>query len=123
MRHLHTNDTTRKPLCGLLAGCAVLAAAVGLLPGIAKAEFIRTQGTLEWYLLNICRPIAGSEAFQEPGQFDLARWRLAVIALLLEDVELATELADEQMYDLVEFTNHGLCLLRPLGTGVSGNRL
>jgi len=106
-QYTRTIVMVRRPRRGLLAVCTALMAMAMFSAQPVKAEFIQTSGNLQSYLLDICRPMAGSEGFEEPGQWDMVYWRQAVTALIEGDLVVAAELAEEQMYDLVEFTHSG----------------
>jgi len=73
-------------------------------PAGASAELVTRTGNIELYLNNFCIPGAGTEVFDEPSQSDMDDWR-AAIALLTCDIGTTADIADAQLYDLVEYTD------------------
>ena len=65
------------------------------------------SGNLRSYLLDICIPPSGTEAFQEPSQADMDDWQQVIADLLAGNYQAAADLADWLLYDLVKFTDTG----------------
>ncbi len=76
-------------------------------PAGAHAAYRALSGNLSSYLNNLCIPPSGTEVFDEPSPSDMLDWKDAIDALIAEDYQLAADLAELQLYDLVQFTDAG----------------
>lgn len=83
---------------------------IGVIVGVAggrsaRADFLTDSGDLGAYLSAINIPGPFSFGFKQPSDEDLMNWESVIGVLLAGDFAAAAALADQQFYDLVEFTD------------------